>query len=194
MSATLRCFLAVKLPLEATNRVAEAQAQLKAAEPKWKWVPLENFHLTMKFLGEIERPQLEALWGAVQAQLEAVRAIRVQLKGLGVFPNARAPRVAWAGVETGAAELAELADKIETACEAYGFPREQRPFTAHLTIGRAREVKPAPELMTVLEAFKETVFGEGTVDRVLLMQSTLTRAGAVYNSIFEQELQQGEAT
>jgi 2'-5' RNA ligase len=193
MSELLRCFFAVKLPADATRQIAKAQARLKNAAPSWKWVSAENFHLTMKFLGEVEQTLLENIWRTVQAGLTGMCEISLQLKGLGVFPNPRAPRVAWAGVEAGAAALAELAERIETACEQCGFPRETRRFTAHLTLGRAREARPAPEMITVLNEYQDTIFGEGIVDRVLLMRSTLTRAGAVYNTIYEQQLQQGEA-
>jgi 2'-5' RNA ligase len=111
---------------------------------------------------------------------------------LGVFPNPRAPRVAWAGVSEGAPELAALATKVEAACSTHDFEREKRPFSAHLTLGRAREVGPSPTLTAIVAELAETEFGRGNIDKVLLMQSTLQRTGAVYTAIGEQPLQHGD--
>jgi 2'-5' RNA ligase len=114
------------------------------------------------------------------------------LKGLGVFPNLRAPRVAWAGISQGAAELMALAARVEEACSKHGFEREKRPFAAHLTLGRAREVGPSSALAGIVGELAETDFGAGRVDRVLLMQSSLRPTGAIYSVIGEQPLECGD--
>lgn len=196
MSELLRCFFAVKLPVPATEAVAVAQERLRDAAPEWKWVDPKTFHLTLKFLGEVQREVIQDSWRSVAAHLAGVNACRVSLQGLGVFPNEYAPRVVWAGVEVGAKELATIAARIDEACCLHGFERERRPFSAHLTLGRAREPREpreAPRLMAVVKDRGRIAFGEGTVDRVLLMRSTLTRSGAVYDVIHEHTLQQGEA-
>ena len=186
---SLRCFIAVKLPEAATESLREPQERLRAAEPDWKWANPDTFHITLKFLGQVERERLDATLHDVKAALEDAAPFRIALRGLGVFPNARAPRVAWAGVSEGAAELTSLASRAEEACSKHGFELEKRPFAAHLTLGRAREPRPNAGLATAIERFAETEFGGGEIDRVLLMQSTLHRSGAVYTAIGEQSLQ-----
>jgi 2'-5' RNA ligase len=193
MSEALRSFIAVKLPPETVERLRQAQARLRAADTTWKWVEPGCFHLTLKFLGAVPRVGLEAVWGSVCAALAGTRSFTVSLRGLGVFPNARAPRVAWAGIDRGAAELAGMAATVEEACAAHGFERERWAFTAHLTLGRAREPKPNPALAAVIEELSAVELGEAKVDRALLMKSTLTPKGAIYQMLEEKLLESGEA-
>jgi 2'-5' RNA ligase len=192
MSESVRCFIAVKLPGEATESLREAQARLRGAEAGWKWVDPEAFHITLKFLGQVERQRLEATWQSVRAAVSGTKAFAVALRGLGAFPNLRAPRVAWAGISGGATELAALAAKIEEACSQHRFEREKRPFAAHLTLGRAREAGPSPELAAIVGELGETEFGGGPIDKVLLMESTLRPTGAVYSVVGEQPLERGD--
>lgn len=192
MSDSLRCFIAVKLPPGAREGLREAQARLRAVEPNWKWVDPATFHITLKFLGQVGQERLEAAWREVTAAAEGMAGFPIALRGLGVFPNVRAPRVAWAGVSQGGAELATLAARVEQACGQHGFEREKRPFAAHLTLGRAREPGPSPGLAAIVKELAETDFGSGRMDRVLLMQSTLERTGAIYTVIGEQTLERGD--
>ncbi|MFB3881166.1 MAG: RNA 2',3'-cyclic phosphodiesterase [Armatimonadota bacterium] len=192
MSDSLRCFIAVKMPVAAVERLTEAQQRLRAAEPDWKWVNPEMFHITLKFLGQVERRRLEGCWREAQEALGEAQRFSVAVKGLGVFPSLRAPRVAWAGISEGAEELASIAAKVEAVCNRHGFEREKRPFAAHLTLGRARQARPSSALTAAVDEFGEVEFGSGTVDRVLLMQSTLRPTGASYTAIGEQSLRDGE--
>lgn len=192
VSDSLRCFIAVKLPPEAMESLGEAQARLRAAEPGWKWVNPDAFHVTLKFLGQVERERLEATWQSVSAAISGTRVFTLALRGLGAFPNLRAPRVAWAGISAGADELTAMAARADEACSQHGFEREKRPFAAHLTLGRAREPGPSPALATVVQEFEGSEFGGGPVDKVLLMQSTLRPTGAVYTVIGEQALERGD--
>jgi len=193
MSESVRCFVAVKIPEAAAARVREAEDRLRAAQPSWKWVNPDTFHLTLKFLGEVDRDRLGELWSAITASLEGKRSFVMTLKGLGAFPNARSPRVAWAGIQAGAEELSELAEAVEAACERLGFEREQRPFAAHLTLGRARRGQTKSQVGQAIEREGDVEFGEAPVECVLLMRSQLSRAGAKYTVLQEHELEHGEA-
>lgn len=192
MSDTLRCFVAVGIPHEIKERLGEAQARLIAAEPDWKWVEPVSFHVTLKFLGQVERDRLSVMWRSVRERLGGVRPFTIRLRGMGVFPNPRLPRVAWAGIDEGAAELAEVAARVEAACYQHGFEREKRPFQAHLTLGRARQPGARPGLGEVIGGLSEEQFGQFLVDRVLLMRSELTRDGARYHVLEEQVFERGE--
>ncbi len=193
MNKPVRCFLAVKTPLDRAQALREAQAQLRAAGGNWKWVDPDTFHLTLKFLGDVEESRTAEIWESVSAALVGSEAFAIRFRGLSVFPNLRLPRVAWAGIDHGAAELHELARKVEEACSAHGFERERRPFRAHLTLGRARRPESNSALAGVIEGMADAELGETDVSRVLLMKSTLTPKGAIYDVLEEHLLDHGEA-
>ncbi len=193
MREGIRSFIAVKFPPEIVENLRQAQERLREADRSWKWVESTSFHVTLKFLGETPQAKLEEVWRSVSQALAGTCDFMVSLRGLGVFPSIRAPRVAWAGIDRGASELAMMANKVEEACAAHGFEREKRPFKAHLTLGRAREPKPNPALAAVIEELAAVELGEGKVDRALLMKSDLTPKGAIYHIMQEYMLEHGEA-
>ncbi len=179
----MRSFVAVAVPPEAAGLIRAAQERLRAAEPGIKWVDAESFHITLKFLGEVERGRLQATWESVSEALAGVRPFTMHFRGVGAFPNLHRARVVWAGVAEGAAELSELAKRTEGACSEHEFERERRPFAAHLTLGRAREPGPSPALAEVMQELADVELGPVEVGRVLLMRSELTRGGAVYGEL-----------
>ncbi len=193
MSERLRAFIAVKMPPGAIARLREAQDRLRAAEADWKWVKPETFHITLKFLGDVEHSRISALWDSVCGAVAGSRPFTMALRGLGAFPDIHAPRVAWVGIDEGSAALVDLAAKIEGACEQHGFPPERRPFRTHLTLGRARRPAPNPPLAAAIEHMAEADLGEAGVDRILLMKSRLTPQGAQYEVLDEHLLDHGEA-
>jgi len=193
VSESIRTFIAVKIPLDAIDRLREAQNRLRAAEADWKWVKPDTFHITLKFLGDVEQGRISALWESVCGAVAESRPFAMALRGLGAFPNVHTPRVAWVGIDEGSAALVGLAAKVEGACEQHGFPPEDRPFRAHLTLGRARRPAPNPSLASAIEAMAEADLGEAEVDRILLMKSQLTPRGAQYEVLEEHLLNYGEA-
>jgi 2'-5' RNA ligase len=178
MSEAVRCFVAVKIPEAAAARVRDAQERLREVEPSWKWVSPDR---------------LEKLWPEIGAALSRRPPFTMTLEGLGAFPDTRSPRVAWAGIERGAEELRGLAEDVEAACECCGFERERRPFTAHLTLGRARRGQTKSQVGRAIEQDADIAFGEALIDRVLLMRSQLSPDGARYTVLEEHQLKHGEA-
>jgi len=183
MSELIRSFIAVVVAPEAARELRAAQDRLKEADGGVKWVNADGFHLTLKFLGEVERERLEAVWEAARLAMAGCAAFEMRFRGVGAFPDANRARVIWADVAQGAQELAELAQRAEEACAAHGFPRENRPFRAHLTLGRVRQPGPNPGLAGVIRELAETELGRSPVDRVVLMKSELTRQGAIYHEL-----------
>ncbi len=153
----------------------------------------DTFHITLKFLGYVEQSRLPALWDSVCTAVAKSRPFTMVLRGLGAFPNLRSPRVAWAGIEQGAAELTDLAAKVEQACARHGFELERRAFKAHLTLGRARRPAPNPGLAAAIEKLAAADLGDARVDRILLMKSRLSPRGAEYSVLEEHPLDHGEA-
>jgi 2'-5' RNA ligase len=147
-----------------------------------KWVEPANLHLTLKFLGHVHASRVPAVVQALTA-VEASRPFPVRLVGLGAFPRPRGARVLWVGVEEGAGELADLARVVEDVLEPLGFPREGRPFSPHLTIGRLRTPAYHVELEVALDRKSRVEVGSQHVHSVELMESSLRPEGPVYTVV-----------
>lgn len=179
MSTSLvRAFLAVNFSVPATRRLAEAAGELKkqaTAAPglKVSWVPQANLHVTMKFLGEVEREVVDAIVPRLRRTLTAVQPFELRASGVGAYPSFDEARVLWLGVDGGPA-LTALQAQLEGDLEELGFRREERPFSPHVTIGRVREGK----LPTLTLAKPEITTSR--VTEVVLYESRPQHKGAEY--------------
>ncbi len=186
--AQLRLFVAVKVPDELGKRLADMERRLAATGADVKWVPESNFHLTLKFLGNVDEARVKAVWEALAPAVSRVQAFDVCLAGAGAFPNKRRASVIWAGIRSGAEQIKALAQRVEDALEKIGFERESRPFKAHLTLGRARSPRNADKLGEMLDAMKAEEVGTFTVSAITLVKSDLRPSGPVYTTITEHEM------
>ncbi len=191
----MRAFIAVELPEEIRQEVASLQADLRAAGADVKWVEPVNLHLTLKFLGDIEEAQVGSLKEALRSSTLHLPPFTVSLEGIGAFPKTTFPRVIWVGVSQGKEELELLAQKVEEATNSLGFPKEERPFSAHLTIGRVAaakggrttnpswRVRSASGLAGLIKKLQVAEFcgsSPALIDRLILFQSTLSPKGPTY--------------
>jgi RNA 2',3'-cyclic 3'-phosphodiesterase len=147
------------------------------------WVVAENLHLTLKFLGGVEPEHLERVVAALQATAAAATPFELALRGLGAFPSPTRPRVIWAGAHRGGEAVAALAARVDDALGPLDFPREERPFSAHVTLGRLREPRRDPALAEALAAGAEKDFGRFRVEQMTLMRSDLSPRGARYTAL-----------
>lgn len=178
----IRAFIAVELAPAAIANIASAIAELKPALPAVRWVAPANFHLTVKFLGDIEASQIDAIATTLEPVVTLFPRCTINAKGLGVFPTVRQPKIFWVGIV--GAELARLAATVDRALLPLGFSVEAREFTPHLTIGRWRQGEPkVSNLKVLLDRWREHNFGAMTIDRVILFHSELKPAGAVYTQL-----------
>ena len=189
LGARARAFVAVNLPAQVCAHVGAAQARLKGLGADVKWVAPDTFHFTLKFLGEVDRANLDSIAQALQSALDGAEAFRVSLRGLGAFPNAGRPRVIWVGLQEGREQLHELAERVESALVPLGFERETRPFGGHLTLGRVRSPQGAQRLAEALAEPPQQALGSMCVERVALMESELRREGARYTALREFALE-----
>lgn len=147
-----------------------------------RWIPAENLHLTLKFLGDVEEARVPSIRAAVRDALMDNTRFRVTASGLGVFPDSRRPRVLWVGLAS--PELARLAGQVERALEPLGFGRTASPFRPHVTIGRWRRPESRDErLRGELARWRDHEFGEFRIDAATLFRSTLGPSGAVYDPL-----------
>jgi 2'-5' RNA ligase len=147
------------------------------------WVPPENLHVTLKFLGAVEEERLALVGRRLEAVASRARRFELAIAGLGAFPAVSRPRVLWAGISAGGETLASLAAAVDEALEALGFAREARPFAAHVTLGRVRAPRRDPVLAEALAAGLQRRFGRLVVDRLTLMRSDLSPHGARYTPL-----------
>lgn len=135
-------------------------------------------HLTLKFLGEVVDERVGEIGRALEQGLRGAHAFPFTLQGMGVFPSPNKPRVLWVGVAQGRKELEDLARRTEDILAGVGFPREERPFSAHVTVRRLSPSADPGPVRSLLLRHAETTFGAGMVASVDLQKSELTSQGA----------------
>ncbi len=178
----MRTFIAVELPPEVKRKIEEVQSPLKKTDTYVSWVKPGNVHLTLKFLGEIDEGRIENVFKGTETALEGSKRFKLSLKDLGCFPNLRRPRVVWVGVDKGKGELSKMQRQIEEELFKFKFPREQRSFSPHLTIGRVKSPKNIEKLIGLIETTNFQT-EEVEVDEVVVMKSQLHPQGAIYTPL-----------
>ena len=175
----MRLFLAIDLPEKAKDYLYNFAKNLNKDYVKVNWVPKKNLHLTLKFFGEVDEKKLDAL----KAELKNIKQepFNVKLKGIGFFPDEKAPRVIWVGIQP-EKEVIALQQKIDEAL-LLSFPSDQK-FQSHLTIGRVRAVKKPKEFAEVAKSLKVEEI-EFEISSFKLMESTLAASGPSYKLIEE---------
>ena len=184
----IRAFIAVTLSPSVGEEIAKIQSLLKEPQGDIRWTRIDGMHLTLKFLGDIAHSQVEQILVGLRNALGNHLSFHVQAHDIGAFPNLNRPKVLWAGLSREG--LAELQEKVESALVRLDFPREERGFTPHLTLGRVRSLRGWKQVLAVIERYERVQFGESVVDHVTLYQSTLRPDGAVYSPLGTVPLQQ----
>lgn len=177
-----RVFWAVNFPGEIKRKLFDFQSRLREVPADVKWVEQQNLHLTVKFLGSLDRGDIDKILQAVEGAAAGTGAFTLELEGAGFFPGPRKPRVVWVGVKGEVEKFRNLHHCVDASLAAVGFDPENRLFSPHLTLGRVRSLRGSEELVCrAQEAARE--FGSlGTVEvnTIELMESRLTREGPVY--------------
>lgn len=186
--STLRTFIAIELPPEMQEQIAQVQARLRRDTPEGvvRWVQPHGIHLTLKFLGDTPSDKITTIGDALKTVCAAHVPFTFAVKGLGCFPDSRRPRVVWVGVEETEGHLKRLQQAIEQAISPLGFPTEDRAFSPHLTLGRVKEGRGSDAgslgaLVTRLGA--QVALGTVYVESVALIRSDLLPGGAVYTPL-----------
>lgn len=169
----LRLFVAVDVPDDVRESVADAISPLRERFPRARWSPPANWHLTVKFLGRAWPRTLDWIVGSVEGVASAAPPFVTTVAGLGAFPSARRARVLWAGLEDPAGRLGAIAASLDDAMAAEYKP-EKRAFTPHLTVAR---FDPPVEVGQDLPGALTRPF---EVDRLVLYRSHLRRPAPVY--------------
>lgn len=173
----VRTFFGLPLPEAHRSALAGYLVECPKRAPEFRWTPLENLHLTVRFLGHIE---LAVAMGIADRLTERdMRSFELRLGDVGSFKRGRMVRVVWLGLGSGQEEIAALAARVEDECVRAGLEPESRPYHAHLTLARARarDGAPPPELPAPpgLDAWR--------ADELVLYRSRPGRGGSVYDPL-----------
>jgi RNA 2',3'-cyclic 3'-phosphodiesterase len=189
----MRIFVGFDLNVEIRARVEHFVEDVQGFAPEARWARPESLHVTLKFIGEQTQEKVEAISERLR-RVES-RAFEIRYAGYGFFPTAKAPRVFWIGIQ-GGPQLAEIAATIEVATAELGIPREDRPYSPHLTLARPGGKSGSPKwykgdganstfalLGKRLTALGELDFGKMTVEEFILYQSQLSPKGSKYTRL-----------
>ena len=188
MSNTIRTFIAIELPEKIIYTISKVQEKIKSYGLKMRWVRPENIHLTLKFLGDIQEVDTEKVARAITESVTGHPALSLAVKGIGVFPGIKKPRVLWLGISKPLDLLTALQQTLDDKLATMGFPREKRPFRGHLTLGRITSKIDPKTLHNVLKEFTQFESEQFFADRIILYKSDLNPGGAVYTKLVETNL------
>jgi 2'-5' RNA ligase len=185
----LRTFIAVDLGKAIRDRLVTLQERLAQSGASVKWVEVENLHVTLLFLGEVDECDLPAVCGAVADVGKEYTPFSLSVETVGAFPNLRRPRTLWVGVGAGTQEVCALHDALEPPLLDLGcYRREERRYTPHITIGRAKSERPSDSLAAALAKHSGWQAGEVSVRDVLVLSSELTPQGPIYTVLSRASL------
>ena len=175
----MRVFVAIGLPAYVQESLGSVVERLRPSAAGEKWVPAQNLHATIAFLGEVRDDRVLAIGDTVGAAVAPLPAVDTRTDGAGAFPSARRARVLWAGLADDGDRLAVTAAAVTAALEPLGFGPEKRPWAAHVTLARFRVPRDASALIASA-AVPQLRF---TVDEITLYRSRLARPSPVYEPV-----------
>ena len=192
----IRTFIAVELDSTLKQAIGGVQESMKhelhglAPGVRLQWVRIDSIHLTLKFLGDIDEDQVPSVLDGLETAAREHEPFSVEVKGFGVFPTLRAPRVLWLGLAGSTDRLTRLAGSIDAALTPLGFPAERKPYSPHLTLARVKEQSRALSNALADSGLMRDVTSRGIlpVRAVALMKSERTSSGSVYVRLGEATL------
>ncbi|MDA8430017.1 MAG: RNA 2',3'-cyclic phosphodiesterase [Geobacteraceae bacterium] len=171
----MRSFIAIELPPEIKKALNALRSEIAGVH----WLPPEQLHLTLLFLGDIAADQLEQLSHCLL--LVKAAPFRLRVTSTGCFPNPRSPRVLWVGLQRQTA-LERLAAQVRSAATSCGIVPEKRPFSPHITMARIKRPEPC-DISSYLNQCLHKKIPEFNVQGFVLCHSTLTQQGAVHQPL-----------
>jgi RNA 2',3'-cyclic 3'-phosphodiesterase len=183
-SERFRLFIAIQIPDPVKAAIESAQRTLcdTLRDSTVRWTTREQFHLTLRFLGNVKAHRTDALAEALRSVCSGFGPLTLCAKGIGFFPGARMPRVAWVGVRDNQEQLPKLQRSIELATRDYTNEPSEKDFAGHVTLCRFKSInrRDAESMNQAANRLAQQVFGEWTVEDIDLIRSELSPAGPKY--------------
>lgn len=182
-----RLFVAISLPDSVKDEIEKAQRQLRDAFPGKlvRWTKREQFHLTLKFLGNVVESRVPELVSALRETCMPLSEMQLRAERVGFFPDARAPRVVWVGVRDRKNLLWRLQEAVEAGVTIVTGERPDKTFTGHVTLGRIQRIRrhDTETLADLVDRMSKLSFGEWIANKVELICSELTPSGSLYTTL-----------
>lgn len=192
----IRAFIAISFPEKIISYLENLQAGLKSNKIKASWPRPSNIHLTLKFLGDIPIAKVQTISQCISATVldfkKDNKSLSVSVKGVGVFPSIRKPKVIWTGIQPGVEDktnkLKTIHDLLETHLKKKGFKKEKRKFSPHITLGRIKQEVSEKLISKILKQHAKIKSEAFPVNSITLFQSQLKPSGAVYTKLFSEKI------
>ena len=180
----IRSFLAFELPLEIKAVVTRVSDELKRSSLDAKWVKLGNIHLTVVFMGDVEKDKIPTIKEEIGDTCLNYDAFDISLKGLDCFPHIRKPRVIWVGVDGDLERMSSFRNALQERLIPFGIKEEKRRFKPHLTLGRFRKPKrTSSEELELLSRYGNVISPVCSLMELVLFKSELKPGGASYTRL-----------
>lgn len=179
----IRAFIAIPIPDIIASNIHKLQLSLQKSSAEVRWVSAYNYHLTIKFLGDITTSQINDVKEAIYCGIMNLKPFSLNFSGVGGFPNDNKPRVIWVGTLQGKNDVMTLQNQIDTQLHKLGFELDSKQFFPHLTIGRIKKPNSNRSLRVLMEEKKGYVSPAFSVSSISLFKSELTPKGPIYTSL-----------
>lgn len=185
----MRCFIAIEVPSEIRSAFVELQNDLSSAGADVAWTNPDNIHLTLKFLGEIDKKLASKVEQVCLETIAAASPFNLSIDRIGFFPNERHPRVLWLGLGGEIGPLEKLQEQLDERLAGIGFEIEEKDFQPHLTVGRIRSNKNLRELLQRSAGYSLPSLSF-MVQEIVLMKSDLLPSGACYSELAKARMKE----
>lgn len=183
MKETIRSFVAFELPGHAIQLLSDAQGLLRSYGFPIRWVNPNNIHLTIKFLGDVKPAKIDDVDRTLAESVKRCEPISLTIRGAGVFPGIKRPRVFWMSVSGDTPALTALHGVVDDHLKTLGFSKERKPFRGHLTLGRFKRAVDSGKLLQAIESCRVFQSPEFVLSRLTLFESDLRPTGPVYTAM-----------
>ncbi len=184
----MRLFIAVDIDDEIRKSLNDIVQRLKkgiqftSASPAW--VPVENMHITLKFLGETDESMLPKIKDVMNNIALNITPFEINFEKLGVFPNRHAPKILWTGINNGKDILKTIQQNLEYEMNKLGFDFDDRDFSPHLTLARIKNLRGTKAMMDVVTSHSNFITKNCSVKELILFQSVLHKTGPEYTKLY----------
>lgn len=183
-----RLFIGIPVYADLANEKARLwQNDRQLNQNRMVWVKPENWHITLFFLGDTPVSEIPLLQKLMDESFNGIESVQTELKGVGLFPDLRNPKVLWLGLST-IQTLIPARNLLGEKLVHNGFNFDNKPLRPHLTIARIKNLEHRESLKNLLQQHQDSGFGSVLLNRVILFESVLTPNGPVYRSLYEKKL------
>jgi 2'-5' RNA ligase len=175
----LRLFIAVLAPASVREHLLDVVQRLDTAGADVRWEAGGKFHCTLAFLGNTPSERIGDVAAAVQRAVDDIPPFAIGYRGIGFFPGQDRPRIVWGGIEDGGGVLVRAHEAIARELAAAGLPVDDKPFHAHVTLGRVRGLRHLRRLTTTAETCT-LEHPPVTVREIVIVRSDLKPGGSAY--------------